>query len=133
MTPILREARILTVVAALAALAAGCGKGAPPTISDLTLTATVSRGGQLDGQVKVSDPDGLGGLKMALRMAGPGVQQPEQTIGVANASDAIKEALLPFALLISAQAPPGSYSVTIAALDGDGERSNELTSSFTVK
>jgi len=123
------------VMAALAALlAAGCGKGTAPTISELTLSsATIAPGSQLSGQLKASDPDGLAGLKLALRLSGPSVAQPEQTIEVGNATDAIREALVPFVLMIAAQAPAGSYTLTAAVIDGDGERSNELSATFAAK
>jgi hypothetical protein len=110
-----------------------CGKGTAPVISDLTLSASsVKPGGQVKAEFTAKDPDGLTSLKIAYRLSGAATQ-PEVTVSVAGAFEGMTEQRVDFLLALSAAAPAGSYTLTIAAIDVQDNRSNELSASFQVE
>ena len=50
-----------------------------------------------------------------------------------NATDSMTHALLPFIVQITSTVFPGDYQALVAAIDGEGNRSNELSVSFTIQ
>jgi len=127
------QMRIPGCLAAVALLAA-CGGGHPPTISDLELSSTtVAPGGQVTGQLRIADPDGLGGLKVNLRVTGAGAVPVDQTVSVGNATDALTEALVPFFVQVTLSSPRGDYQAVVTAIDGDGNRSNDVSVAFKIQ
>jgi hypothetical protein len=120
------------LVSAVWLVACGSGPGEAPTISNLKMSATtVSPGDQITGTMRISDPDGLGGMSVSLAISGP--LSAQSSTPVQGASDALTEADVPFFVNLSALAPTGVYSITVTATDGDGNTSNTLTTQVTVK
>ena len=121
---------IYVVLAGLLIL--GCGAGAAPTISELKIsTDPVERGKQANGQFKVSDPDGLGGLRGKVFFTGPGVTTADMAIQ--GASDAMTAALVPFAFVLMPSTPTGKYTLKVVVWDGDDNESNPLSATFELK
>jgi hypothetical protein len=120
------------IVSALWLVACGGGSGVAPTISNLKMSSTtVSPGDKITGTMRISDPDGLGGMSVSLSISGP--ISAQSSTPVQGASDALTEADVPFFVSLSALAPTGVYSVTMTATDADGNTSNALTAEVTVK
>src|SRR5437762_2146934 len=122
------------VVGFLLAMMCGCGGGGvPPVLSNVAVsTSPVVRGQPASGQAHVADPDGLGGLKMRLRIAGASASATSE-VAVQGASDSVKEADVPFLFVVSTAAPAGGYTVGVTAIDGSGNTSREVTISVNVQ
>lgn len=82
------------------------------------------------GSAVVSDPDGLAGLKFEITLSGPAESTFEAA--VQGATKSTKKATVPIVLQVSA-APAGTYTVKVVAIDGDGNRSNELSGETEVQ
>jgi hypothetical protein len=129
----MRRSAIMAVLAlALTTCLAACGGGEAPTLSNLSLPSTMTRGIQATGKVKVEDLDGLGGLVMNMRLTGP-MAIPANPAPVAGASDSLTMAEVPIMLTLPTVAPAGAYTFFITATDGDDNVSNELSASVQVK
>jgi hypothetical protein len=114
-------------------VACGGGEKNAPTISDVSLgSSTIKPGDTVTAQVTVSDPGGLADLKLAYSLSGPAVL-PEQIMSVADVSASMKEAPIMLTLKLSASAPAGSYTLKVAAIDGAGNRSADVSTTFTVQ
>lgn len=123
--------QILYVLLA-ASLIIGCDPGTAPTISDLKInTNPVERGKQASGQFKVSDPEGLAGLRGKVFFSGPGTTSADMPIQGTSAS--MTAALVPFAFVLLPSTPVGQYTLKVVVFDGDNNESNPLTTQFQLK
>jgi hypothetical protein len=129
-----RAALVCGVVVAVASLAAGCGgEKTAPGVSNLTLSSsTIKPGDTITATVTVSDTGGLADLKLAYSLGGPAAQ-PEQIMSVTDVTAAMKEAPIALMLTISAAAPAGTYTLKVAAIDGAGNRSADVSTTLTVQ
>ncbi|MCA9670162.1 MAG: hypothetical protein KC503_31425 [Myxococcales bacterium] len=116
----------MLLLAAVCVVASACGAGEPPTISQLSLPQqAVTLGQQANGALQVSDPDGLGGMRLRLTFSGPATTATD--VAVQGASDAITEAQVPFVFGLLGSAPVGTYTLEVVAIDGDDNTSNALS------
>ena len=86
----MRTVTTIAILALLTAMGAACGDdGSPstaPVLSNLKAPDTFTRGALNYGTVLVTDPDGLGGLQMHLRMIGTATM-PRTTTPVTRVND----------------------------------------------
>ncbi|MCB9557383.1 MAG: hypothetical protein H6707_14850 [Deltaproteobacteria bacterium] len=108
------------------------GEGVAPSVSALQITTSpVVRGQQANGTVNVVDPDGLGGLKLALAFSGPASLTTETP--VQGASDALTQAAAPFFFLLTQASAAGHYTLAVTAIDGAGNRSLPVSTEIDVQ
>ena len=121
---------VLLATAGLLALG-GCGSGSAPSLSSLTITTLpVTRGTTEVATVIVSDPEGLGGLKMEMTFSGPiTATVPVQLSGT---SPSMTTAKVTLQFRLKATAPSGTYTISVTATDGDGHRSAPVSTTFTL-
>jgi hypothetical protein len=125
----------LATLALLTAMEAACGDdGSPsaaPVLSNLKAPDTFTRGALNYGTVLVTDPDGLGGLQMHLRMIGTATM-PMTTTPVSGVDDTMTALDVSFSLTPTPTTPIGPYTFYISVSDAQGNTSNELNKPIVV-
>ena len=125
-------AGLLLLATGVLACGDGSATGTAPTLSDLSFNSTtVAPSSTITRTMKISDPDGLGGMTVTLSLTGPASAQ--STIPVQSASDAVTSASVPFVVALSAATPTGTYTFTVTATDSEGNDSNALSGTVTVQ
>ncbi len=108
-----------------------CGGGSPPAISNLSIaSASLAAGATTMGQLDISDPDGLDGLRLRLSFSGPASTQVE--VDVQGGSSDLTAATTPFLFGVTAGSPEGTYTVSFVAIDDTDLESNVLTTSLEI-
>ena len=126
-----RHLPVLLVALAFCSTACGTSSSAP-TVTNLVLTTSpVERGKQASGKIDISDPDGLAGLRLKLSFSGPATVSTETPLQGASAS--ITQTTAPFVFMLTAATPTGSYTLSVTAIDGDGNESQPATATFDLK
>ena len=114
-------------------LLAACGTSDPvaPVVSELSITTMpVVRGMDVAGKVKVTDDNGLDGLKLKLALSGADTASIQVPVTGATADLSAIDATFSFTL--QATAATGHYDLAVSAIDGGGLESDAATTSFDV-
>jgi hypothetical protein len=120
----------------LLASSVACGgdddNGTAPQLANLQITTSPVVRQQLTSvQVDVSDDEGLGGLQMELSLSGPGTLK--DTVKPQGVTASMKNAQVTLTFQLFAAASSGTYTLSVVAIDGAGNRSSPLSTTFDLQ